>query len=399
MKLPPIITSLLDIDLYKLTMLQAFLHQGEGKRIVRYAFKCRNEGITWTPGMATEILGQLEHLCTLRFTEPELSYLATLPYLKPDFIAYLRYFQFDLDHIYTFSFSDPDGYGPRIEFQGPLCKVSPFETFALAIVNEVYFNFSLTSSDLYSIEKAGLGALRAKIDFAQDFPFKFFEFGTRRRFSKEWQDLVVSNLTKELPKTTFAGTSNVKLAMDYGITPVGTMAHEFIQLYQVARKGYLKDSQKDALQAWVDEYRGDLGIALSDTLGTDKFLKDFDMYFAKLYDGVRHDSGEPEEWGERMLVMYQEFGIDPMSKKMIFSDGLDFQKARRLHLRFNRDTQVSFGIGTHLTNDFPGLAPLNIVIKLVEVDGRPVAKLSDSPGKTMCENQDYLDHLKKVCEE
>ncbi len=184
--------------------------------------------------------------------------------------------------------------------------------------------------------------------------------------------------------------------MKYDLTPIGTMAHEYIQLPQAINEVTLANSQKYALQLWVDEYRGDLGYALSDTLGFDKFLRDFDRYFAKLYDGVRHDSGDPFAWGHRMIDHYRSFGIEPFAKQLIFSDGLDFPLAARLHREFSPEIKVSFGIGTNLTNDFPGIVPLQIVMKLVEANGRPVAKISENPSKTMCEDQGFLAYLREV---
>lgn len=189
------------------------------------------------------------------------------------------------------------------------------------------------------------------------------------------------------------------LAMKYNLVPIGTMAHEFIMAGQALEGVTLASSQKFMLQAWVDEYRGDLGTALSDTLGTAKFLKDFDMYFAKLYDGVRHDSGDPVAWGEKMIKHYEDLRIDPKTKQLVFSDGLDFKKAAMLYEHFKDRAKVSFGIGTNLTNDFPDVAPLNIVMKIVEANNRPVAKISDNPGKTMCENEDFIRYLRQVSEE
>jgi nicotinate phosphoribosyltransferase len=193
----------------------------------------------------------------------------------------------------------------------------------------------------------------------------------------------------------FSGTSNVNWARLYGISPIGTMAHEWIQAGQAVGVR-LVDSQKYMLQKWVDEYRGDLGIALTDTIGMDAFLRDFDKYFAKLYDGVRHDSGDPFEFARRFIDHYRNFGIDPRTKTLVFSDGLTFEKAVAIHKAFSGVINVSFGIGTNLTNDFPGVTPLSIVMKMQRCNGQPVAKISDEPEKAQCQDPNYLAYLKSV---
>ena len=159
----------------------------------------------------------------------------------------------------------------------------------------------------------------------------------------------------------------------------------------------LRRFQQAALEAWVQEYRGDLGVALTDVVGMDAFLADFDLYFAKLFDGLRHDSGDPLAWGEKALAHYARLRIDPHTKRLVFSDGLDLPTALRLYQHFADRTQTGFGIGTNLTND-TGLVPLNIVMKLTACNGQPVAKLSDSPGKTLCEDQTFLAYLRQVFE-
>jgi nicotinate phosphoribosyltransferase len=206
---------------------------------------------------------------------------------------------------------------------------------------------------------------------------------------------VVETLHNAEPKIV-GGTSNVYLAKQLGMTPIGTMAHEFMQAFQ-ALDVRLRDSQKAALEAWVHEYRGDLGIALTDVVGMDAFLRDFDLYFAKLFDGLRHDSGDPYIWGDKAIAHYEKLKIDPKTKVLTFSDGLNLEKAWELHQYFRGRIKTSFGIGTNLTNDM-GITPINIVLKLVECNGQPVAKLSDSPGKTMINNDTYLAYLRQVFE-
>ena len=192
----------------------------------------------------------------------------------------------------------------------------------------------------------------------------------------------------------FKGTSNVLLARDLGLVPIGTMAHEYLQTFQTLGVR-LRDFQSAALEDWVQEYRGDLGIALTDVVGMDAFLADFDLYFAKLFDGLRHDSGDPFVWGEKALAHYAKLRIDAHTKRLVFSDGLDFDKSFALYRHFADRTQLGFGIGTNLTNDM-GLKPLHIVMKLTHCNGQPVAKLSDSPGKTLCDDETFLAYLRQV---
>jgi nicotinate phosphoribosyltransferase len=267
----------------------------------------------------------------------------------------------------------------------------------LSIVNELYFR----RFDAAAALAQGRRRLQAKIEGLRDFelepprrhPFEFFDFGVRRRFSGAWQREVVATLKREVPRY-FRGTSNVMLARDLNLVPIGTMAHEYLQTYQ-ALGVRLRDHQKAALEDWVQEYRGDLGTALTDVVGMDAFLADFDLYFAKLFDGLRHDSGDPVWWGEKALAHYAGLRIDAHTKRLVFSDGLDVERAIGLYRHFGDRTQLGFGIGTHLTNDV-GLEPLNIVMKLTQCNGQPVAKLSDSPGKTMCDDQTFLAYLRQV---
>ena len=397
----PIITSLLDNDLYKFTMLQAMLHQFPQTHGV-YRFRCRNNKDTAYPlaDIKESLEQQLDSLCELRFSEDELEYLRGLRFLRSDFVDYLELFKLKRRFITV----STDGKGRLcIDIEGPMIQAMIFEIFVLAIVNELYFN---ALSDPSVIEE-GQRRLDAKVallnhyaeeqsQYSQDTPpFIVADFGTRRRFSKRWQAHVVETLNKAQPNIV-SGTSNVYLAKELGMTPIGTMAHEFMQAFQ-ALDVRLRDSQKAALEAWVHEYRGDLGIALTDVVGMDAFLRDFDLYFAKLFDGLRHDSGDPYIWGDKAIAHYKKLKIDPKTKILTFSDGLDLEKAWELHQYFKDQIKTSFGIGTNLTNDM-GIMPINIVLKLVECNGQPVAKLSDSPGKTMINNDTYLAYLRQVFE-
>jgi nicotinate phosphoribosyltransferase len=386
-----IINSLLDTDFYKLNMLQHFF-LNNSDIIGRYEFKCRNKGIVWTDKMVSEIKKELNHLENLSFTTDELTYLKNTKLYKESFIEFLRVFKFNTKHI---ALNLVDG-ELKISAKGPIIFVSPLEIPILAIVNEIYFRNMFPDFDYY---RATI-KLNNKVELALESKIKFSDFGTRRRFSHEWQDFVVRTFAKKLPNDIFTGTSNPYFAMKYNILPIGTMAHEYVQLFQALPNVSLIDSQKTAFQEWAELYRGNLGIALSDTLGIKKFLKDFDGYFVRLYDGVRHDSGDPFVWGSAMITHYEKFGIDPKTKRLVFSDGLDFELAIRLNNTFKDKIMVGFGIGTNLTNDMgKDIIPLQIVMKLVEVNGKPVAKISDTPAKGMCEDETFLSYLKKIIED
>ena len=388
------ITSLLENDLYKFTMWQAMLHRHPSTRAV-FRFVCRNPEAAAFPlaELRAEVDEALDALCALRFTPEELDYLAGLRYIRPDFVDFLRLFQYQRAFIRTWT----EGDRLCIEARGPQVHVTGFEIPVLATVNELYFR-RLDPARAVAQGRRRLAARIAEIRDAgqapaRRHPFELFEFGLRRRHGAAWHREVADTLRRELPDA-FRGTSCVHLARTLGLTPIGTMAHEYLQTYQ-GLGVRLRDFQKAALEDWVQEYRGDLGIALTDVIGMDAFLADFDLYFAKLFDGLRHDSGDPVVWGEKALARYAELRIDPHTRRLVFSDGLSVSRALALHRHFADRVQLGFGIGTQLTNDV-GLTPLNIVMKLVEVNGQPVAKLSDSPGKTICDDPTFLAYLRQV---
>lgn len=386
MKLSPVVVSLLDTDLYKFTMNQVMFHKHTNLEGV-YLFKCRTEDAVFTPEMVDEINAQIDHLCTLTFTDEELDYLSSLRFIKHDYVEFLRLWR-PLRRYVRCHLSGGELY---IEVNGPLFSVMQFEIYLLEIVNEVYFR--MTHNYLYLVESAREKLVAKMNGFrAGVYDFKFAEFGARRRLSREWQDYVVSDIIRD---EHCVGTSNVYLAMKYGITPIGTYAHEYVQMFQGVPGIQLACTNKVALEEWFDEYQGDLGTALTDTLSTDLFLEDFTKLQALCYSGVRHDSGDPYEWGEKMIAKYESYGIDPRTKMLLFSDSLDFDKAQKIHDHFKDRIKVSFGIGTFLSND-TCVRPLNIVIKLQYVNGHPVAKLSDTPGKTMCQDESYVGYLKNA---
>lgn len=388
MKLSPCVVSLLDTDLYKFNMNQVMFHKHTNLNGV-YLFKCRNKGITFTEEMCEEINAQIDYLCTLRFTDEELDYLSSLRFIKPDYVEFLRLWHPIRKYVTCWL----DNGELHIEVRGPLFSVMQFEIYLLEIVNEVYFRMQYNYLDLVD------GALEKLYEKMAGFrsgkyTFKFAEFGARRRLSREWQDYVVSKLITD---EHCVGTSNVYLAMKYGVKPIGTYAHEFVQMYQGVPGVQLAYTNKMAMDEWFEEYQGDNGTALSDTLGTDLFLRDFTKLQALCYTGVRHDSGDPIEWGEKIIAHYEKLGIDPKTKTLLFSDGLDFDRAQKIYDHFKDRINVSFGIGTYLSND-THVDPLNIVIKLQYVNGHPVAKISDNPGKAMCQDNSYLEYLKGAVE-
>lgn len=391
----PIVRSLLETDLYKFTMWQALLHSHPGADS-EYEFVCRQPRGGEPVSLADleyEVNLQLDHLCSLSFAEDELAYLRGLRYIKSDFVDFLAVFRFQRKFIRV---SVADGQ-LSIHAAGPQVHVMGFEIYVLYIVNELYFR----RFDLAAALAEGRTRLNGKIAMLKSLadaprkkhPFEMSDFGLRRRFSAEWHDEVVYRLSSEVPEV-FKGTSNVYQAKRFNLVPIGTMAHEYMQSFQ-AFGVRLRDFQKAALEDWVQEFRGDLGTALTDVVGMDAFLADFDLYFAKLFDGLRHDSGDPVVWGEKALAHYAALRIDANAKRLVFSDGLDLKTAFALHQHFADRIMTAFGIGTHMTNDM-GLRPLNIVMKLVSCNGQSVAKLSDSPGKTVSRDETFLAYLRQV---
>ena len=389
----PVITSLLDTDLYKYTMWQTMLHRFPQTQ-AEYSFVCRNQPAYPLAELLPQVNAELDALCALSFREDELAYIGGLRYIKSDFVDFLRIFRFQRNFIEARA----EGAHLRIVARGPQVHVMAFEIFVLAIVNELYFR----RFDRAAAEAEGRLRLQAKLDQLRALgneaplrhPFELFDFGVRRRFSRSWQREVVAAFQAQAPQF-FKGTSNVLLARDLGLVPIGTMAHEYLQTYQ-ALGVRLRDFQKAALEDWVQEYRGDLGIALTDTVGMDAFLADFDLYFAKLFDGLRHDSGEPVAWAEKAIAHYQKLGIDPMTKTLVFSDGLNLTRSLEIFRALRGRINVSFGIGTNLTCDIPGVAPMSIVLKMTDCNGAPVAKISDEAAKTQCRDENFVAYLRHV---
>ena len=390
MRFEPIVVSLLDTDLYKFNMDQVIFHK-HTDLCGQYYFKCRNEGVVFTQEMVKEINEQIDHLCTLRFNRQELDYLRSIRFIKDDYVEFLRLWHPIRDYV-SVSLSDQGELSVIVD--GPLFSAMQFEIYLLEIINEVYFR---SRYDYQKLRKSAEEKLDGKIKAMNDgtYTFKFAEFGCRRRLSREWEDEAVRRLVTQTKNC--IGTSNVFLAMKYNVTPIGTYAHEFVQMYQGIDSIPLAFTNYYAMKDWYNEYDGDNGTALTDTVTTDLFLLDFNRSMVNNYTGVRHDSGDPYAWGEKIIQHYKKYGVDPKTKLLLFSDSLDFDRAQELYDYFKDRTKVSFGIGTFVSNDTCENA-LNIVIKLQYVNGRPVAKLSDVPGKAMCRDMDYLEYLKRSVE-
>lgn len=386
----PIITSLLDTDWYKLTMMQG-VHHKYPNASVTWEFRCRNaEDLE---PYINEIREQIGLLASLRLTREESAFLSTFPYLSPDFIRFLELFRFRPEYVDVHM----EGSELCIVIDGPWSHSILFEIAILAIISEARNRVLYPDVEIeQSVEQ-----LRRKLDkLRRDYTpeqlagLNLADFGTRRRLSQPVQEAIVEVLAEEFPGN-FVGTSNVDIARRHHICPMGTMAHEWVMAHQQLGSR-LVDSQRAALEAWVQEYRGYLGVALTDTITLDAFLRDFDLYFTKLFDGLRHDSGDPMVFAEKCIRHYEGLGIDPMSKTLIFSDALTFDKAMKLKTALEGRIRTSFGIGTSLTCDVPGVRPMNIVIKMVSCNGQPVAKISDEPGKTMSRDAGYISYLKSV---
>ena len=393
MLLEPIITSLLETDMYKFSMGQCIYHQFSDYKTT-WSFKCRNTDVHFTHEMVEEIKEQIKAYCGLRFTEEELEYLHKIKWMKGSYVDFLRLWQ---PRYEDFTITTDAECGLSIEAAGTWLNTSMYEIPTLAIVNEVFFRMNYDYDTLYtSFHKRLMDKVQKLTDGTYELG-NFSEFGLRRRLSAEAQELAVKTLADaKIPAPSkFVGTSNVYLAKKYNLTPVGTMAHEWIMCTgQGNHKHNPAYSNWYALDAWVKEYGVLNGIALTDTITTDCFLRDFQLTYATLFSGVRHDSGDPYEWGEKMLAHYKDLGINPKTKTLLFSDSLNFEKADKLYRYFNEKANVAFGIGTYISND-TDVPALNIVMKTTKCNGMDVAKISDTPGKGMCKNADYVDYLNR----
>ncbi|MGP1952844.1 MAG: nicotinate phosphoribosyltransferase [Arsenophonus sp. ET-KM2-MAG3] len=388
----PIITSLLDTDAYKLHMQQAVFHHYNQVFVVA-EFRCRSN--EYLGNYAEAIRQQIDLMAHIALTVNEYYYLRSFIFFKDDYLDWLKKFRFNPRQVSVYSTQENQ---LALKISGPWHEVILWEVPILALISEIVHQDrspDVTSKDaikqLHKLIKRFYQ--NAKIEDINLENFKFIDFGTRRRFSYAVQHAIINDLKNNFPY--FSGTSNYKLAQQLQLRPIGTQAHEWFQAHQQISAD-LSNSQRVALQSWLDEYPDQLGIALTDCITMDAFLRDFDITFANRYQGLRNDSGDPLEWGEKAINHYKKLSIDPMSKTLVFSDNLDLQKALIFYKYFYKRINLIFGIGTHLTCNIPKVKPLNIVIKLVGCNGKPVAKLSDSPGKTICDDNEFIDRLKKA---
>ena len=387
-----IITSLLETDAYKFSMGQAIYHQFSDFKTT-WSFKCRNEDVHFTKEMVDEIKRQLLLYTELRFKEDELEYLHNITWIKGSYVDFLRLWK---PRYEDFTISTDAPCGLSIETKGTWLNTSMYEIPTLAIVNEVYFRMAYDYDKLMDSFRERLDAKIAKLENGEYDLAAFSEFGMRRRLSGEAQDLAVKRLKDaNTGNSVFVGTSNVYLAKKYNIKAVGTMAHEWIMCVgQGNHKHNPAYSNWYALDAWVKEYGVLNGTALTDAITTDCFLKDFQLTYATLFSGVRHDSGSPFDWGDKMIAHYESLGIDPKTKTLLFSDSLDFERATAIKKYFEGRAKIAFGIGTFIANDTDAPA-LNIVMKTTACNGMDVAKISDVEGKGMCKNPDYIHYLER----
>ncbi|UOZ19820.1 nicotinate phosphoribosyltransferase [Enterobacter asburiae] len=384
----PVLHTLLDTDAYKLHMQQAVFHHYYDVHVAA-EFRCRGDDLLGI--YADAIREQVDAMQHLTLQDEEYQWLSGLPFFKADYLNWLRDFRYKPEQVTVLN----DNGKLDIRLEGPWREVIMWEVPLLAVISELAHRYRSPETGVEQAvaalenKLAAFSTLTEGLDMSR---FRLMDFGTRRRFSRDVQEAIVKRLQQE---PWFVGTSNYDLARRLGLTPMGTQAHEWFQAHQQISPD-LANSQRAALAAWLEEYPNQLGIALTDCITMDAFLRDFGPEFAERYQGLRHDSGDPVEWGEKAIAHYQKLGIDPMSKVLVFSDNLDLAKAVDLYRHFNTRVNLSFGIGTRLTCDIPQVKPLNIVIKLVECNGKPVAKLSDSPGKTICHDKAFVRALRKA---
>lgn len=384
---------MIDTDLYIFTMGIYAKHKHENV-IAEYAFKCRN-GIDLTV-ICSELKKEIEKFInTASFTIDQVDYLNSILNNKAEYL--INYVNKPLPIKFEDCIIDIINNELVVRVKGPLWAYIFIEVPLLYKVNELYNNYKYNAINIDELYDEANNKLDEKIKLLNENPgVKIMEFGTRRRFSKEWQKHVLNRLLKETNNV--IGTSNVELAKEFGITPLGTTAHLYSQVYQALT--HPLDSQKQFFIEWSEFWGDKFLIALTDIFPQDKFLKDFDIELSNRYKGVRHDSGDPKIWCRQIIEHYKLNGIDPKTKTAIFSDGLDIPLCIELYNEFNSEINVIFGVGTNLTNDMGmGHKALQIVMKVVEINGRSVAKISNNPAKSMCENPLYVQWLVNAIED
>jgi len=369
-----VLTSLLDNDFYKFTM-QCGVVQLFPKTKARYTFINRGKH-EFPEGFDKALRAAVDAMAELKVTKDEKAFLVkNCPYLSPLYLDFLEGYRYDPSEVYIAQ----EGNDLKVTVEGHWYRTILWEVPLLSIISELYYQ--LMNATAWTDAQV-IANTREKELLYKELGVVFAEFGTRRRHSYHVHDIVMRTLLEGYGST-FMGSSNVHFAMKYKVKPIGTHAHEWF-MFHAAEYSY-KMANALSLEHWVDVYRGDLGVALSDTYTTDVFFKQFDKKFSKLFDGVRHDSGDPIVFAEKTIAHYKKMGIDPLSKYIIFSDGLNPKKVQAITEACKGKIGISFGIGTDLTNDV-GLRPMNIVMKLTEVltsddEWVPTVKLSDEPNK------------------
>ena len=382
-----IISSILENDLYKFSM--SYYYQVHyPKAWGTFTFHDRNN-TKYSEEFVVALKEEIEALATLSLQPSEFAWaVKTIHYIPQCFWEWLCYFRFEPEKVEVWLDSEQH---LHIEVSDAMYKVTFYEIPILAIVSELYHRHIGDGHQTHKeLEQAMTPKMEEKVALAALHNLYFADFGMRRRFNALSEQVMIEYMKHHCP--TFTGTSTVSLAMKYNLKPIGTMAHECFMFQAAVHTP--KEANYEVMERWVEVYDGNLGTVLTDTYTVDAFLRNFSMKLAKLYDGVRHDSGDAMEFGDKIIRKYESYGIDPMSKTIVFSDGLDFQTAAKIKEYFAGRIKVTFGIGTFCSNDTCEKA-LNIVIKLQYVNGRAVAKLSDTPGKAMCRDPHYLDYLKR----
>ncbi|WP_038334494.1 nicotinate phosphoribosyltransferase [Empedobacter falsenii] len=369
-----IIKSIIDNDFYKFTM-QFGVTKLYPDVMARYKFINRGEH-QFPEGFAEELQKEINAMASLALTKDEKDFFTTnCPYLSPAYLDFLQGYRYDPNEVKI----TQNGADVEVHVEGYWYRTILWEVPILCLISEIFYK--LTNAQRISNEEI-TKRTSDKVDLYNRLGVTIAEFGTRRRHSYEVHDVVMKELTNHKGKS-FVGTSNVHFAHKYGVKPIGTHAHEWF-MFHGARYGF-KIANSISLDRWVKVYYGDLGIALTDTYTSDVFFGQFDKKLSKLFDGVRHDSGDPIEFGEKTIAHYEKMGINPLFKTIIFSDGLNSEKVEMITKAFKGRIGLSFGIGTNLTND-TDLKPMNIVMKLTEISSidikwTGVVKLSDEKNK------------------
>ena len=382
----PIVTTLLDTDAYKLHMQQAVFFCYKNVNVVA-EFICRGPNIL---GIYSHILlDQINMMESLSLSREEYLYMNSFPFFKKEYLHWLKNFRYNTTQVKVNNY-----YGQlHIRISGLWKEVILWEVPILALISQIFHqhHYPEITPDIavnyLNVKLKKFFNYTKNLDLSR---LKIIDFGTRRRFSYDVQYSIMKRLKKQFPF--LAGSSNYHISRILKLSPVGTQAHEWFQAHQQITSN-LKYSQSLALKIWLCQYNKYLSIALTDCITMDSFLRDFNLSLSTSYQGIRHDSGDPIEWAEKAIRHYKNLGIDPSTKTLLFSDNLNFKKIITLYKKFNKKINVIFGIGTKLTCDIPNVQPLNIVIKLVKCNGKPVAKISDSPGKTFCVDKNFIKSL------